>query len=264
MGDGAISSGMPSAQAPQYPISSVNNALRLVLMFRDHRELRLSEVAVHLGVANSTAHRLLAMLQYHSFVRQDPGSKAYQAGPALVEVGLSVVRSMDIRGLARPSLERLAAATGETTHLAVLEGTRVRYLDAIESAKALRVVSRTGMTLPAHCTSVGKALLAQLEPKQVRELYRETRLAGETARSLRTRAALERELTQVRVHGYAVNNGESEDGVSSVAVAVHDPVRGPVAALSCAAPTSRMQEDRVVTFAGILTEQAEMLSGALG
>ena len=72
-------------------------------------------------MAQSTAHRLMAMLAYHDFVRQDPFSRAYRAGPALIDVGLSVVRAMDIRSIARPFLEELMQQVGETVHLATLE-----------------------------------------------------------------------------------------------------------------------------------------------
>jgi DNA-binding IclR family transcriptional regulator len=79
--------------APAYPIASVDNALRLLMLFRDTPRVRLSEASEHLGVAHSTAHRLMAMLAYHGFVRQEPGSRAYLAGPALVEIGLAAVRA---------------------------------------------------------------------------------------------------------------------------------------------------------------------------
>src|SRR5450432_2337348 len=109
-----VSSPPVGTPRPQYPIESVDNALRLLLMFRDRGEIRLSEAREALGVAQSTAHRLMAMLAYHDFVRQDPGSRAYRAGPALIDVGLSVVRAMDIRAIARPHLEALMQQVGET------------------------------------------------------------------------------------------------------------------------------------------------------
>ena len=147
-------------QPPAYPIASVDSALRLLKLFRDTPRVRLSEASEHLGVALSTAHRLMAMLAYHGFVRQEAGSRAYVAGPALVEIGLAAVRELDIRRHARPVLESLAASLGETVHLAVLEGGTVRYLDAVESPRTLRVASRTGSVLAANCTASGKALLA--------------------------------------------------------------------------------------------------------
>src|SRR6516225_9220993 len=111
------------------------------MLLRSQPRVRLSEASEHLGVALSTAHRLMAMLAYRGFVRQAPDSRAYLAGPALVEIGLAAVRQLDIRRQARPVLEGLAAALGETVHLAALEGRNVRYLDAVESSRALRVAA---------------------------------------------------------------------------------------------------------------------------
>src|SRR5947209_268170 len=157
--------------APAYPIASVDNALRLLVLFRDRPRVRLSEASEYLGVAHSTAHRLMAMLAFHGFVRQEADSRAYVAGPVLTEIGLAAVRELDIRLHARPALEQLAATLGETVHLAVLEGGSVRYLDAVESPRALRVAARTGTTLAANCTASGKALLAELPDAQVTALF---------------------------------------------------------------------------------------------
>ena len=163
--------GAEPGQEPAYPIASVNNALRLLLLFRSQPRVRLSEASEHLGVAHSTAHRLLAMLAYHGFVRQEQDSRAYITGPALVEIGLAAVSQLDIRRHARPALERLAGTLGETVHLAVLEGGNVRYLDAVESSRALRVASRTGSVLAASCTASGKALLAALPEAEVSAMF---------------------------------------------------------------------------------------------
>lgn len=259
-----MTKGEPSGAPPQYPIESVGNALRLLLMFRESPQVRLSTARDELGVAQSTAHRLMAMLVHYGFVRQDPVTRTYVAGQALVEVGLSVVRSMDIRTLAHDLLEELCAATHETVHLAQLEGTHVRFLDGVESDHALRVAGRTGRTLPAYATSVGKAMLAPLDTAALHTLYPAEEFPElPTGRTLRTRSALETELAKVRKRGYASNAGESEDGVSSVGVAVMHPTRGAVAALSIAAPVARMPAARAREAAERLQVMAHRLSERL-
>ena len=248
---------------PQYPIESVDNALRLLLMFRDRGEIRLSEAREALGVAQSTAHRLMAMLAYHDFVRQDPASRAYRAGPALIEVGLSVVRAMDIRSIARPCLEALMEQVGETVHLAALEGADARFLDAVESGHALRVAGLTGRILPAHATSVGKAMLAALPDSEIDRIYRAEGLPARTRRTIITKSALRTELGRVRKRGYAVSMGESEDGVSSVGVAVLNSSGRPVAAVSVAAPLSRMPASMARQVAVPLAELASQIAAGL-
>jgi DNA-binding IclR family transcriptional regulator len=251
-------------QEPAYPIASVNNALRLLLLFRTQSRVRLSEASEHLGVAHSTAHRLLAMLAYHGFVRQEQDSRTYIAGPALVEMGLAAVRQLDIRSHARPVLERLAGSLDETVHLAVLEGSNVRYLDAVESSRALRVASRTGSLLAASCTASGKALLAELPDDEVAALFAgQAALPRLTARSIGSRSALLAELRKVREAGCAVNLEESEEGVASVAVAVRGRPHVPVAALVVSAPVARMTGPVTEKVQCELREQAAWLESRL-
>lgn len=247
-------------EGPRYPIASVDNALKLLLLFREQRLIRVSEASEALGVGRSTAHRLLAMLQHRGFIRQDPETKAYASGPALVDIGLSVVRRMDIRAHLRPYLEELSAELGETVHLMVLEGADALFLDSVESRQALRTSSRVGRSYPAHTTSGGKVLLAQLSPAELAQLFAAEELPGLTARSTVTRKKLLRELELVRERGYGTNFGESEPDVAAVAVAVRNAFDNGCAALAVSAPISRLDESvvpRVVTALKRVGERAE-------
>jgi DNA-binding IclR family transcriptional regulator len=225
---------------PQYPIESVDNALKLLLLLGERDELRLTEVSEYLGVASSTAHRLLAMLQYRGFVRQNGRTKTYLAGTALTGVAFAILQRYDFRATLRPQLEALNAELRETVHLGLLDGAAVRFVDAIESPQAVRVASRLGRSLPAHCTSTGKSLLAQLSTGELHRLYPDERLDGLTEHSIRDRGQLELVLESVRELGYATGNEESEPGVCSVAVAFpfrHSPAR---IAINASLPANRM------------------------
>jgi DNA-binding IclR family transcriptional regulator len=248
---------------PAYPIESVDNALRLLWMLRERPEVRVSDASREIGVARSTAHRLLAMLQHHGFVQQDGASRAYVAGPALLDFALAMLRDRDIRSYARPFLESLSRATGETAHLIALQGRDVLFLDCVESTKAVRVGNRTGLVLPAHCTSAGKVLLAALAADRLRELYPGERLPALTRRSIRTRTRLERELAAVRRRGYATNVGETEDEIGSVGVLVRDRQGSPRAALSVAVPASRLTERMIAAAARAALRAAAAVGAAL-
>jgi DNA-binding IclR family transcriptional regulator len=243
-------------KVPSYPIGSVNNALRLLLMFRDQPLIRVSEAGVALGVAPSTAHRLLAMLEYHGFVQQDEETRGYRLGPALIEIGLTAVRSIDVRSHLLPYMERLCDEVDETVQLMVLEGPDCLFLEAVESRQVVRTSSRVGLRLPAYTVSGGKALLAELAPARLRELYPAARLEVRTPRSIRTRTALEAELARVRDLGFAVNLGESEPDVGAVAVVVRDALGHPRAALAVSAPLARVQGQRVPELAEALRRTA--------
>ncbi len=251
------------AKAPRYPINSVDNALKLLLMFREQQVIRVSEASARLGVGRSTAHRLLAMLEYHEFIQQDTDTKAYRSGPALTEIGLAIVHSMDIRAQLRPYLEELRDDLGETVHLMVLQGTDALFLDSVESSRALRTSSRIGRTYPAHATSGGKVLLAELSPDRLADLYPGDELLPATSRSLTTKAELERELRLVRKRGYGSNRGESEPDVAAVAVAIKSSLNRPPAAIAVSAPLSRLSAKQEAEVAKSVTAVVEKLAGLI-
>ncbi|MEX0427723.1 IclR family transcriptional regulator [Nocardioides sp. DS6] len=247
--------------SPQYPIESVDNALRLLWLLSAQRSLRLTEASQYLGVASSTAHRLLAMLQYRGFVRQNPSTRAYEAGPSLDRIAFALLRRLDIREQARPALERLNERSGETVHLGTLEGTTVTFLESIESPKAVRVSSRAGRSMPAHCTSTGKAMLATMDDEHLKVLYPEEELLRMTPNSVGTRSELIAELEGVRRRGYAFSNEESEESVCSVAVAVHGaPV---LAAINISIPINRINAKRRKELAGMAHEAVVELEATL-
>ena len=254
---------VPSAM-PQYPIESVDNALKLILLLGDRSSIRLTDASSYLGVASSTAHRVLAMLQYRGFVRQDPLTKAYGPGPALTGVAFSVIARMNITQASRPYLQELNDSLNETIHLGVLEGSNVRFLDSIESPKAVRVASRLGKSLPAHCTSIGKAMLAELDSAELYRLYPDAVLPRLTEHSIADRSVLERQLADTRRVGYAVNHEESEEGVASVSVAVTTSVPGLRLAVSVSAPISRLPARTARAAAELLVPVAKRLGEALG
>jgi IclR family acetate operon transcriptional repressor len=236
-------------QKPTYPIESVDNALRLLLLIGATKAVRVTDVSETLGVAVSTAHRLLAMFQYYGLVRQDPDTKCYLAGPALISLSFAAMDHFDLRSAARPVIERLAGELDETVHLAILNGSDVLFIDSVESTKALRVSSRTGRMLPAHCTSSGQVLLSSLDPADFDLLYPREQLVAVTKESITTREELKRVLARTRKRGYATQTGQSEEGVSSVAVAVPDTEGRVVGAIGVAAPTSRFAKALETTFA---------------
>src|SRR3954454_16505403 len=171
----------PAVAPPEGPATtSVDNALWLLQLIGERQALRVAEAADLLGIARSTAHRLLTALRRRGFVNQDRPNGAYRPGPALCEIGLPAVSRIDIRRVARPVLEQLREETQETASLAVLEGTTVRFLDCAESGRSVRVGNRTGVVRPAHASAVGKAILAGLSDEELDRRYPEGTLPGST------------------------------------------------------------------------------------
>ncbi|MHA6803328.1 IclR family transcriptional regulator [Salinifilum ghardaiensis] len=234
---------------PPYALSSVDNALLLLQMLRDHGGVRVADAAEELGIARSTAHRLLAMLVYRDFAVQD-GNRNYVPGPALAASRLGGPANQHLRKVLQPHLEALCERVGETTNLMVRMGTQCRFLASVESPQVLQVGDRRGTILPAHACSGGKALLAELETHRLEQLYRREG-RGHSLDEERWRNLL-RELRAVREQGYALNREVSETGVCAIGVPVHDESGAGAGAISVSAPAVRFEAARVPEWAAEL------------
>ena len=165
---------------PPYAIESVDNALRILQTLRDSGQVRVSDVAAELGIARSTAHRLLSMLVYRDFaVKTDQHS--YLPGPALSAPPLRGEPAQRLRQALRPHMEALCERVEETVNLMVRLGAQTRFLHTVECARVLRVGDRQGTILPAWQTSGGKVLLAELPDAQLTAVLRGTAGRGRTA-----------------------------------------------------------------------------------
>lgn len=155
---------------PAYAIDSVDHALRLAAMLQLEGALTVSEAADRLGVARSTAHRVLAMLVYRDFAVQG-ADRRYHAGPVLELATHSRSLTARLRAVSLPHLEGLVAVLGESANLMIRTGDRVRFIASAESTQALRVEQREGMVFPAHLVTGGLVLLAEAGEAEVDALY---------------------------------------------------------------------------------------------
>lgn len=251
------------ANTPPYVVESVDAALRILRMLGDEEKLRVSEVAQRIGVAQSTAHRLLSMLVHHGFARQDARRGEYRTGPAFLEMGFAAIQQMEVRQHARPILEEIHKEVNETIHLALPYGQQVFYVEGIESTRQLRVGSRVGSFVPAHCVGVGKALLATLPLDEFRALYPNPDLPALTENSVTTRDKLEHQLEEARTLGYARSRAESDDGVGSLAVAICDRRGVGKAGISISAPTARIAPEKETQWISAIQHAASRLERRL-
>jgi DNA-binding IclR family transcriptional regulator len=236
--------------APPYPVQSVDYALQLLLILKRDGVLRVSDAAAELGVARSTAHRLISMLRFRGFVEQ-ARDRTYRAGSAFADLGGGPSSAAALLGIARPHLVRLTEKAGETSNLLIRMGSDVQFIDSIESKKALRVGSRVGVRLAARLTSGGKVLLADLSFEEVALLHPE--LADDPAGL----SALKRMLSVIRRQGFGTNFQESERGVVALGMAVRGVTGTAIAAVTVSAPTVRFNRGKIVDLLPALTETVE-------
>ena len=235
---------------PPYPIQSVDYALQLLLILKRDGVLRVSEAAAELGVARSTAHRLISMLRFRGFVEQ-ARDRTYRAGSAFADLGGGPNSATALLGIARPHLLRLTERTGETSNLMILAGSDVQFIDTIECKKVLRVGSRVGVRLPARLTSGGKVLLADLPFEEVALLH--PQLAADPAAV----SAMKRTLSAIRRQGFGTNFQESERGIVAVGMAVRGTSGAAIAAVAISAPTVRLNRGQIINLIPVLTDTVE-------
>ena len=247
---------------PPYAIESVSNALRLLSLFRHRDSLRVTDASTELGVARSTAHRLLMTLAHEGFVQQERNSRAYRPGPALLEFAFSSAGIPELRQVARPLMETLSHQLDETVNLMVLEGRSVRFIESVECNRLVRVSGRMGALLPAHATAGGKALLAAMSPEEVQTMF-EAGLPRLTEHTTTDKQAFLEELDDIRRKGYALNLEESLDGLHAAAVCVPDAAGKAVAAMAVSVPADRGGTSRLRRHTSALKDTAGQLNGLL-
>ncbi len=227
-------------------------------------QLGVSELSRALKLKKATTHRLLASLRRRDIVAQDPATRRYHLGMRLWQLGMLALNQTDWIDRARPYLRRLRDETGETTHLAILDDGEVMYIDKVESEHSLRMPSQVGRRLPAHCTGVGKALLAYLTPTQLAEVIERGGMHAFTPQTITERHDLVADLAKVRELGYSVDNEEIESGLRCIGAAIRGHDGEIIAAISIAGPSSRLRVEDIESYGALVSAAASEISAALG
>ncbi len=237
-------------------VQSVRRTFELLELIADAGGAQaISQLSDASGLPVPTIHRLLRTLMVSGYVRQD-ASRRYALGPQLIHLG-------DLAGQAlgrwsRPLLARLVEATGETANLAVLEGAEVVYLTQVPSRYSMRMFTEPGRRVLAHCTAVGKALLAALPSADIARLVATTGMPRHTPHTITDVDTLLTVLADIRREGFAVDDGEQELGVRCVAVAVPHPAAR--TALSISGPQGRIDDSAVAAAVPLLQEIAAQIA----
>jgi DNA-binding IclR family transcriptional regulator len=245
-------------------LSSVANAIRLTKAFSEQEyEMGISALAARLGLAKSTVHRLATTLVEYDMLEQNRETGKYRLGLAFFELGTLVRRKMDVTTEAQGEIHALADSSGETVQLAILDHLTILYIRIRESRQAIRLSSGLGSRAPAHCTGVGKALLAFQPPEVVQQVV-ENGLRRCTEHTIIEPEKLRTELATIRARGYAIDDEEIEVGLRCVAAPIRDHSGQVVAAISVAAPVQRMSKKQVQATIPSVLAAAENISRRLG
>lgn len=247
-------------------VKSADRALAVLeLLARYARPVPTMTIARECDIPKSSAHHLLNVLRARHFVIYYEAERAWGLGVRVFEIGSAYLRSAPIQRLGRPLLAELTARLGETSHLAVLHGTEVLYIDKEQPVgNVTRLVTEIGVRLPAHLTAVGRAILSELPAVQVRALYANHPLVLRTGRGPRTVAELLSGLEEIRAAGMAVDVEMVTPGISCLAAPVFSHEGLPLAAVGVTWVTAQRTPEQVHDAAHAVREASARLSQALG
>jgi DNA-binding IclR family transcriptional regulator len=249
----------------RYRIQAIERAVAILNAFTaEEPELRVSDLAERLGLHKSTVHRFLVNLEAAGLVERNMRTGRYRLGLRIFELGGLVMQRMDIWDESLPFLEGLVRDTGETGHLAVLDGGEAIYVERVEARRALRVPSAIGRGYPAHATNLGKVLLAYLDAGEIGRIVAERGLPGFTPNTITDAAQLQAELARIRERGYAIDNEEYDEGLRCIGAPVWDHTGRVVAAIGIGGPVTRVTPSRVEELADAVMAAARGLSRRLG
>jgi IclR family acetate operon transcriptional repressor len=245
-------------------VRSVDRAAALLLALGESQgEAGVTELARRLGLHKSTASRLLATLQKRGLVEQDDETGKYRLGVVIIRLAERAEKTLDLRGIAMPELERLARLTHETTGLGVLNGDSLLTVAQADGPNLIAVGDWTGRAVPLHCVASGKVLLAALAEREVLRIVRRG-LMSFTERTVVELEPLLEELARIRRRGYATALGEYEIGLNAVAAPVHDARGAVVAAVDIWGPAFRLTPRRIPELAAQARDAAAAISVRLG
>lgn len=246
-----------------YKVKVLEKAIKVLDLFSDREKgFTITEMSGRLNLKMATVFRIVKTFEQAGFLYMNPDNKEYFLGLKLYHLGLLAEPRTRITRIARPFLESLNEKSGETVHLVVLHQNQSLYVDKIEGRRTIRVMTNVGMKLPAHCSGVGKVLLAALTEEEVDRVILKTGLVRFTANTLTDPGDLKAELARTRDQGYAIDNEEIEEGLVCVAAPVYDGNRTVVAAVSVSAPKDRVLDNQPALIA-LVTGTARHISEAL-
>lgn len=262
--EGDILTKKKSSSNKSSQLTSVKNAMKILKCFSlAEPERRVSELAKELGLSKSTVSRILSTLASEGFVIKNPKDQSYKLGLTVLTLGGVVTSQLDVHKEATPVLNDVVAKTGETAHLAILDGLDTIYIHKRECSHPVRLLSHVGRRNPAYCTSSGKVLLAFNGEEIVEEVI-QNGLKKYAKNTITDPDQLRKELKMIRKQGYATSSEEITEGTRSVAAPIRDWKGKVVSALTVVGPIQRMQDYKIPTIIRVVKEAAKEASERLG
>jgi IclR family KDG regulon transcriptional repressor len=246
-------------------VQSLGRAFAILEEVARHRDgIGLAELSKQVGLHNSTTFHLAKTMVSLGYIRQERDTKRYRVGRPLFALAASALDEIEMVNLATPIMEDLSRETGESSHFAVRMGDAVVVIARTSGPGAFQLTDRVGVVRPAHCTALGKIILAALRPDQLKRFLERVELKPSTKKSITEPAVLLREIAEVRRSAIAFDDGEFNAEVRCVAVPVYNFTGDVIGALGISGPVWRMTDQVLQSRAKIVQAAASRLSNEFG
>jgi IclR family KDG regulon transcriptional repressor len=246
-------------------VQSLGRAFSILEEVARHREgIGLADLSKLVGLHNSTTFHLAKTMVSLGYMRQERDSKRYRVGRPLFALAASALDEIEMVNLATPVLEDLSRETGESGHFAVRMGDSVVVIARTSGPGAFQLTDRVGVVRPAHCTALGKIILASLRPDQLKRFLERVELKPSTPKSITEPSVLLREIADVRRSAIAIDDGEFNAEVRCIAVPVYNFTGDVIGALGISGPIWRMSDPVLKSRAKLVQAAAQRLSAEFG
>ena len=231
---------------------------------RNRHGIGLAELSKRVGLHNSTTFHLVKTMVSLGYVRQLKDSKRYRIGRPLFALAASALDEIEMMSFATPVLDELARETGESAHFSVPMGDAVVVLARTSGPGAFQLADRVGVVRPAHCTALGKIMLAALAPDQFGRFLQRAELKAYTPRSITSAERLAREIAEVQRTGLAIDDGEFDSELRCAALPVRDFSGRVIGAIGISGPVWRLSIEALQKRARAVRAAADRLSAEFG
>jgi len=246
-------------------ISTLSRTLKILEAFDAKTPaLRLTDIAVKVELHKSTVYRLLSYLVSENYLEFDERTKEYRLGIKFLTIASVVLSSLDITDISKPIMRGLVEKTGQTANLAVLDRDSVIYIAKVEPSSSIRIATRIGARVPAHCTALGKVLLAHLPKDNLNTILPRMKLSRFTNSTITDKESLKKELNKISKISYAIDHEEFLDGLVCVAYPIFDYKNEATAAISISGSVTAFKDQQILEWIKLLKVSSDSISQQLG
>ncbi|MFV8836077.1 HTH-type transcriptional regulator BhcR [Aquisalimonas sp.] len=259
--------GRPRSDRPQDAtgtVQALDRGLRLLTLLAEQDEMTLTEIGLDANIAPTTAYRLLVTLQQRDMVTFDEEAQTWSIGVETFRIGSAFLRRTNYLEAGRPVMRRLMEASGETSNMAIQDGSDVVFVSQIETHKPIRAFFRPGTRGHMHASGIGKALLAERSEQDVRAIITEKGLPAFTETTLTTAEALFADLVRTRERGWAVDDEESTTGMRCLAAPVFNEYGEAIAGISISGLAARLPDAVLDQLGPLVRDAADEVTDNIG